>query len=93
MRKLNEMFHVDDEGYLVKTSNGERVPEEEPVFILRGRDLLAVQTIHHYAGLMIGQDGDIGQRMFELGRVLGEFLKFSKDYPLRMKAPGSTQGR
>lgn len=89
------MFHVDDEGYLVKTSNNERVPEDEPVFILRGRDVLAVASIHHYAGLLIGHNGagDVGQRMFELGAVVHDFMRFKIQHPERMKVPGVTRGK
>jgi hypothetical protein len=47
MRKLNDMFHIEGE-QLVKTSNGEPVPEDEPVFILRGRDMLAINAIVSY---------------------------------------------
>ncbi len=91
-RKVNGMNHVGEEGYLVKTSNGERVPPEEPLFILRGRDALAVETIHHYVGLLAGNGGD-PQRMFELGGVVHDFLMFRKDHPERMKLPGSTKGK
>lgn len=52
MRRVNEMFHVDDEGRLVKTSNNQPVPEDEPVFILRGRDNLSVPTLIHYHKMM-----------------------------------------
>lgn len=93
MRKINQMFSVDDDGYLVKTSNGQRVPEDEPVFILRGRDILAAATIHHYAGLMAGQDADVGMRMFELGEVVHDFLEFKRNHPERMKQPGITKGK
>ena len=47
MRKLNGMFHIDGDE-LIKTSNGQPVPEDEPLFILRGRDLLAVTAIIAY---------------------------------------------
>ncbi len=92
MRKLNDMFHVDDDGYLVKTSNGQRVPDDEPVFILRARDALAVPTIHHYVGLSIEQAVD-SMRIFQLGEVVGDFLKFKHQHPELMKQPGITKGK
>ncbi len=91
-RRVNDMFHIDDEGYLVKTSNGERVPSEEPLFILRGRDALAVETIHYYVGLMI-RDGGEPNRMFQLGGMVHDFIKFRETHPERMKQPGSTKGK
>jgi hypothetical protein len=47
MRKLNEMFHIDGER-LVKTSNNEPVPDDEPLFILRGRDVVALPGLLGY---------------------------------------------
>lgn len=92
LRKINEMFHVDAGGFLVKTSNDERIPEDEPVFILRGRDVLAGRTINYYAGQMI-ETGCDHRRIFELGGVFAEFMKFSSKHPDRMKQPGSTRGK
>jgi len=92
MRKLNAMFHIDDEGHLIKTSNNSIVPEDEPLFVLRGRDALAIETLHHYVALMAGSGGD-PQRMLELGYVVHDFRKFSENHPERMKQPGVTRGK
>src|SRR6266550_5665718 len=91
-RRLNPMFHIDDEGYLVKTSNGERVPDDEPLFILRGRDAVAADTLYHYGRLMIDARCD-DLRIFEVGLVTGSFYKFRAEHPGRMKQPGSTKGK
>lgn len=41
-RQINHMFHVDENYRLVKTSNDQAVPDNEPVIIIRGRDRLAL---------------------------------------------------
>jgi hypothetical protein len=91
MRTLNEMFSIDDEGYLVKTSNGERVPEDEPLFILRGRDFLAVQAIYHYLEEMI-ESGCDSERIAAVRKVAKQFVDFEVAHPERVKLPGSTHG-
>ena|SRR5437899_2797914 len=101
IRKINDMFHTDEEGYLVKSSNGERVPADEPVFILRARDVLAVDTLYFYTELLIKQRPKTlfhlaphsDMRIYELGQVVGDFLKFKREHPERMKVPGVTQGK
>lgn len=92
MRKINEMFHVDDEGFLVKTSNGERVLLDEPVFILRGRDRLAVVALNSYVNEM-GECGCDWERINAVGKVIQEFYKFAMLNPDRMKFPGVTKGK
>jgi hypothetical protein len=91
LRKLNEMFHVDDEGYLVKTSNNQRVPEDEPIFILRGRDNQAVQTLKLYHSFFTAMNGD-PDRLKAIEAVVEAFMKFKLEHPERMKQPGSTRG-
>jgi hypothetical protein len=91
-RKINDMFHVDSEGFLVKTSNGQRVPEDEPVFILRGRDTLSLVAIESYIGEMeeMGCDRD---RINDVRTVAKDFLNFTVLHPERMKQPGITKGK
>lgn len=92
MRKINAMFHTDDEGYLVKTSNGQRVPEDEPVFILRGRDKLAAIAIDTYITEMERRHCD-RDRINDVRTVAKDFLNFEILHPSRMKQPGVTRGK
>lgn len=92
MRKINEMFHVDDEGYLVKTSNGERVPDDEPIFILRGRDNCSVSAIGQYIEEM-HDTGAPNDRIDAVLEVHEQFRKFAVANQGRMKIPGSTHGK
>lgn len=91
MRKLNEMFHIEGE-QLIKTSNGQPVPEDEPLFILRGRDAQAFATIVHYRDLCESQ-GTPKQRVTDLDAVIEKFLRFRNANRERMKTPGVTLGK
>ncbi len=85
MRAVNEMFHIDGER-LVKTSNGQPIPDDEPVFILRGRDAVAADAIEYYSSLchVAGTPQD---RTDALDAVARRF----RAYHIK-KIPGSTHG-
>jgi hypothetical protein len=87
MRKLNDMFHIEGER-LVKTSNGQFVPEDEPLFILRGRDALAADAISHYIRncTVAGTPPD---RIQQLRAVLAKFDNYARN---ERKIPGVTHG-
>lgn len=90
MKKVNEMFHIEDE-QLVKTSNGQPVPEDEPIFILRGRDALSYDTILAYIHLCENADPPVPfDRLDQLRKVAYSFFIFPSN---RQKTPGSTHGR
>ena len=86
MRKLNEMFHLEGER-LVKTSNGQFVPDDEPIFILRGRDAIAVEALEYYTSLchVAGVPED---RLTALDNVVDRFRAYTNT-----KVPGSTHGK
>jgi hypothetical protein len=86
MRKLNDMFHLEGER-LVKTSNGQFVPDDEPLFILRGRDAVAADAIEYYISLchIAGTPED---RLSALDAVVAQFKAYASK-----KVPGSTHGR
>jgi hypothetical protein len=88
MRKLNEMFHIDGE-QLVKTSNGQPVPSDEPLFILRGRDRLALSVLSHYIGECKAH-GVPDDRIGALIQVEKQFEDFANTK--NTKIPGSTHG-
>lgn len=89
MRKLNDMFHIDGE-QLVKTSNGQPVPDDEPIFILRGRDSLASWTINKYIDAC--KDSGVPEdRLEALYQVLGKFSRFA--IKQSTKLPGVTHGK
>lgn len=90
MRRVNDMFHIDGER-LVKTSNGQPVPDDEPIFVVRGRDVLAYDTVLAYIHLCESAEPPVPQdRMEALHKVAGDFFGFPSN---RQKLPGSTHGK
>jgi hypothetical protein len=91
MMKINDMFHTDEIGRLVKSPNDQPIPPDEPVFILRARDALAYETILTYVHLCESADPPVPQdRIAQLRIVAEQFFKFPGN---RLKTPGSTHGR
>lgn len=89
--KINDMFHTDEIGRLVKSSNDQPIPADEPVFILRGRDALAYDTILAYIHLCQNADPPVPEdRLEQLRGVAEQFFKFPGH---KLKIPGSTHGK
>lgn len=88
MRKLNDMYHLEGER-LVKTSNGQFVPEDEPLFILRGRDVFAIDAIRSYRAAC-SLKGTPADRVAALDEVILKFRLYAETHPT--KIPGSTHG-
>lgn len=90
MRKIDEKFSTT--GDIVKRSNGEVVPEDEPLFLIRARDRLALATLQHY--LYLSQADGCNDFHFEhLNADIKAFEKFRSDHPERMKQPSITRGK
>lgn len=90
MKKINDMFHIDGE-QLIKTSNGQPIPDDEPIFILRGRDNLASATLAIYYTLC-DASGDVPvDRLQQLDEVLTRFRNYRDTHAT--KIPGSTHGK
>lgn len=89
MRKLNDMYHLEGER-LIKTSNGQFVPEDEPLFILRGRDMIASIAIIEYRdeceACGVPQD-----RIIQLEQVIQKFQEYARTHPIKL--PGVTHGK
>lgn len=75
---------------IAKVSSGEIVPEDEPLFLLRGRDTLALPTLHHYEKLCEFDNTTDYQRTL-MGHAIAKFADYASD-PSRMKQPGITRG-
>lgn len=91
MRRIGSKFEIKD-GQVVKISNGEVIPPDEPLFLLRARDRLALPLLHIYEQLS-EVDGCNEYHFLKLGEAIQEFEKFALDYPGRMKQPSVTRGK
>ena len=90
MRKIDEKFHTT--GEIVKLSNGEVVPEDEPLFLLRARDRLATQVLLFYRKISEA-DGCNDFHFEHLDKDIEAFQRFRTEHPERMKQPSITRGK
>lgn len=91
-------YDVNEEGNLFNRASGEEIPEDEPVFILRARDVLAHQAIDYYHRI---SSYSMEERQLSLAEQeqrraikirLDQFRRFAKDNPDRMKKPDTQLG-
>lgn len=91
-RIVNHMFHIDENYQLVKTSNNQPVPEDEPLVIIRGRDRLAIPALEHYRELAVA-DHCNDYMLQRIDTDFDLFRAFKIAHPERMKQPGVTRGK
>ena len=77
---------VDDNSTPVLIGQSGPVPADEPLFILRGRDVNAVETLFHYKR-MANQTGADNNHLEAIERRIKEFSSFAWNHPERMKVP------
>jgi len=68
------------------SQDGKPIPADEPLFIIRGRDILAIQTLRDYRAHAIGIGADAEHIVAVEGRIR-EFDRFKNTYPECMKKP------
>jgi len=91
MRQISNRFSVDGDE-IIKTSNGEPIPHDEPLLVLRARDRLALPLLRIYQQLSI-VDGCNDWFLGEQQTTIAQFEAFARDHPDRMKQPGVTKGK
>lgn len=88
MRRIDSKFHIENE-QIIKTSNGEAIPEDEPCFLIRARDYLALPLLRHYRELCV-DDGCTEFQIAGNDAAIAEFERFSMEHRERLKQPGMT---
>lgn len=78
----NAVFEIVD-NKLVSTTKGMVVPENEPIFVLRARDLKSLSTIRCYQSLFTPTSHD----WKVVQEVLDDFSEFRQKFPEKMKEP------
>jgi hypothetical protein len=70
------------DGRLVNRSTGKPIPDDEPVFVIRGQDIHALPLLHAYLSMVkeIDQAAAVGKRIVA-------FRDFANAHPERMKEP------
>ena len=88
MRRIDGKYSVDGDR-IINTMTGEAIPEDEPVFLLRARDNIALKTLYEYLG-SCSEAGCGILHMQTLVQRIAAFQKWSADNPEKMKEPGSS---
>ena len=91
MKVIDPKYHIESEK-IIKTSNGEEVPDDEPLILFRARDNLAIDMLCEYRQTCI-EAGCTKHQIKAVGDRLAEFERFAKEHPERMKQPGITQDK
>lgn len=76
-------------GRIVNRQSGQAIPDDEPIFILRARDVTAVELLKKYGDLVKASGCNTEHRTSVQKRV-DQFSKFAADNPDRMKVPDTT---
>lgn len=77
--------------FIVKSTNDEPIPDDEPRILFRGRDKLAVYLLHYYRDLCVTEQCTPFQ-LESVDKMISEFQEFAKRSS-KMKQPGSTLGK
>lgn len=87
---IDEKYSMLD-GRIVKTSNGVPIPPDEPMFLLRGRDRIAVPALVAYKTLC-ESDSCTDYQLEAMDRIISKFSQYSTTHQEVMKQPGITRG-
>lgn len=74
---------------IVNLVSREEIPQDEPLFLLRARDNLAIPVIAHYRELCSTATNELHQA--GINQILQKFHAFASEHPERMKEPGKTR--
>lgn len=73
-------------GRIANRLSGEPIPDDEPVFILRGKDVHAHQALTAYASLV-----GAGEHREAVNQRAAQFAEFARKNPARMKKPDTSR--
>jgi hypothetical protein len=90
LRKIDGKFAIVDDK--IVNPAGDPIPDDEPLFLLRARDHLAIDTLLAYRALSI-RDNCTDYHLDGISDALHRFQEFKREHPERMKQPGITRGK
>lgn len=91
VRRIDLKHHIDENGNIVKTTNGQIIPDNEPLILFRGRDYLALPLLIRYRE-MCEHDGCNDFQLKQVVELIERFANFARENPSIMKQPGITRG-
>ena len=75
-------YGINDDGVICNIATGVPIPNDEPIFILRGKDVLAEQAVAYYLTMVA-----TGEHKQAIEHRIQDFKVFRLTHPERMKAP------
>jgi hypothetical protein len=87
-RKIDGKFSTDGVR-IFNTVSGEAIPDDEPLFLLRARDVYALAAIDAYQEATQGKTNELHQAGIQ--QVREKFCQFAAYRSERMKEPGVTR--
>lgn len=93
MKEIDGKFGIEirnGEPVIVNIVSGVAIPDDEPLFLFRARDRLALKILLKYF-LLAEQDGCDPSHITSLSRRIDSFRKFADDHPELMKQSGITR--
>lgn len=75
-------YILNKKGQICNGATEEPIPDDEPIFILRAKDVLAEQTLHYYLTMVATE-----QHKQAIKHRIQDFQRFRGEHPDRMKAP------
>lgn len=91
-RDIDSKFAVSRDGRIYKKSNMEVLEENEPLFLLRARDMLSLKTLASYINFS-REAGCNDYHFTSLEETVAGFVKFKNEHSDLMKVPSITEGR
>lgn len=85
----SEIGGGDLEIKIVNVYNGNEIPEDEPTFIFRAKDRLAIEVLRFYK-VKCELDGCTSEQLEGITNELHKFISFRNNNPDKMKQPGIT---
>lgn len=76
-------YDVTHDGKIVNRTSGRVIPDDEPIFILRARDIHAVAAMAYYAELC-----SIEKHVDVVNSRIADFERFAELHVDRMQEPG-----
>ena len=84
---IDGKYGVLPNGYLINVETDEYIPDDEPVFLLRARDLTAMSLLEHYRH-GCAQVGSPQSHIDAIDDIREAFGRFRREQPHRLKVPG-----
>jgi hypothetical protein len=88
--QIDEKHHIEVK--IIKTTNDQPIPDNEPTILFRGRDKLALPMLRYYKELC-EKDGATAYQLHSMDVMINKFIDFEREHGDKMKQPGVTLGK